>query len=160
MASSVIMRLSLLLMLYGCIAAGKNAEDPTVSSLHVSRGGCEYCCSRIDVQIAILNRIYNATDKLARDVGEIKTSVVEDIPSQLKQHSVELDALKTSVGTDIPSELENQLSEQKRIKTSADAITIGLNKHSEDLLVHDAQLNEQGLLLEKLNSLIQGKNSN
>lgn len=89
MGSSLIIRL-MLLMLYGCNAAGEREEDLSVSNS--SSYGCSYCCSRIDNQTTVLNRISNASDELVGDVGKIKTGVLEDLPSQLERQTAVLDA--------------------------------------------------------------------
>jgi len=138
MASSIIMiALGLLMMFCGCNAVGGNGGDPSESS--ISGYGCDYCCSRIDNQ--------------TKHVGEIKIAVVDDIPSELQRQaasmakqSSELKEVKTSV-SDISIILDKQSSE----------ISVSLNKHSEDLLIHDARLKEQGLLLADLSRLVKGK---
>lgn len=154
MAPSLIIGL-ILVILYGRVAAEESGEDPSVSSL--SLFGCSYCCSRIDNQTKILNRISNASDQLTKDVGEIKTGVVDNIPSQLTKQASDLDALKTFVGTDIPSKLETQSSELKQLQASVKDIGITLDRHSESLIVHDDRLQEQAVLLGKLSSLVKGE---
>src|SRR6218665_805111 len=124
MVSSVIMSF-MLLMSYGCNAAGEREADPSVSSS--SRYRCSYCGSRIDKQTTILNRMSNASDELT------KTGVVVDLPSQLERQAVSLDALKTSVVSDIPSQLEVQLSELKGIKDSVSDVTTTLSMNSKEL---------------------------
>lgn len=120
-------------LFYGLIAAKESGEEPSLSSL--SRYGCgNRCCSRIDNQTTILKRISYSSEKLIKDVGEIKTRVLDNIPSQLRQQAMDLDALKTSLGNDISSKLE------KLMKASVNDIAISLNKHSEERLVHDARL--------------------
>ena len=99
----------------------------------------------------------HASDNLTKDVEQIKTGVLEDLPSQLERQSVALDSLKTSVVSDIPSQLEAQLSEIKRMKASVSDVATTLNIHSEELLMHDGRLKEQGLLLTELNRLVKGK---
>src|SRR6218665_690265 len=137
MASSIIIiGLGLLMMFYGCNAK----EDPYASGS--SRYGCENCCSRIDNQTTILTRMSYATVKLTKDVGEIKIAVVDDIPSELQIQAVSL---------------AKQSTELKAVKTSVNDISISLNKHSEDLFMHDVRLIELGLLFEKQNTFIKGK---
>src|SRR6218665_104445 len=155
MASSIITGL-MLLILYGC-NAGESDDVPSVSSSSIYMYGCSYCCSRIDNQTTILNRLSTANNNLTKDVGEIKTGVVADLPFRLERQAVVLDALKTSVVSDIPSQLEAQSSELRRIKTSISDIATTLNVHSEELIMHDGRLKEQGLLLTELNRLVKGE---
>jgi ficolin len=180
MSFSIIIGLSLLITFRGVSYGGDNVEEPSLASLFMKYA----CCSRIEYQTKILKGVSSATEKLTKDVEKIKTGVEDDIPSELKRQAVDLEKLsselkselkKQAVGheelsaelkrqgvgqgelsAELKSELTRQAVDLKGVKTTVGEISVSLSKHTEDLVAHDARMKELGLLLEKMNKVING----
>jgi hypothetical protein len=105
--------------------------------------------------------------ELKRQAGDLEKLSTE-LKSELKKQAGDLEKLSTELkseltkqavdqeqlSSELKSELTRQAEDLKGVNTTVNEISVSLNKHAEDLRVHDKRMQEQGLLLQNMSNLI------